>query len=307
MNRQTAVAVVLGVLVVLAGCSGAGGGGDAGLGAQSERVEEAEPRVSGAGGGDGGGGGGDAPGEAESGGGDGAVGGDSLAAERSIIRTGEVRLRVETVEAAQSNLTALAEARDGYVSDSTRRVHDRGDGEWTTGRIVLRVPQANFSSTMTAVEREGEVVESRIESRDVTEQVVDLEARLANLRAERDRLRTLYANASDTEDVLAVERRLSEVQTEIERIEARLTSLERRVAYSTVTVELTEPRPEGPAPDRWYDTPVVAAFLESVSGVGVALRALVVGIAFVLPYLLVFLVPPLVAAGLLYRYRDRIR
>jgi hypothetical protein len=136
--------------------------------------------------------------------------------------------------------------------------------------------------------------------------VVDLQARLENLRAERDRLRTLYERANTTEDVLAVEERLSDVQTEIERTEAGLQNLERQVAYSTITVHLSEPRPDRPAPDQWYDTPVIAAFLESVEGVGVALRALVVAGAYAAPYLLVFLTPFVLAGGLLYRYRHRI-
>ena len=59
-------------------------------------------------------------------------------------------------------------------------------------------------------------------------------------------------------------------------------------------------------PDQWYDTPVVAAFLDSVDGVGVLLRAMVVAGAYAAPYLLVFLTPFAVAGGLLYRFRHRI-
>jgi hypothetical protein len=298
MNRSRSITVVLVLLVLLAGCGGSagsaqGGGGDAATVAEAN--VEAERAADGAGGGDGGDGG-DA----------GAQSDDSLASGRSIIRTGEVQLRVENFEAARANLTATVEARGGYVSDSTQRVHDRGEESWTDGRVVLRVPAENFSGTMTAVEREGRVIRSSTSTQDVTEQVVDLQARLENLRAERERLRELYQRANDTEDVLAVERRLSEVQTEIERTEARLQSLERRVAYSTITVEMREPRPDRPAPDQWYDTPVLAAFLDSVHGVGVVLRAVVVGFAYAAPYLLVFLSPIAVAGGLLYRFRHRI-
>jgi hypothetical protein len=298
MNRSRSITVVLVLLVLLAGCGGSagsaqGGGGDAATVAEAN--VEAERAADAAGGGDGGDGG-DA----------GAQSDGSLTAGRSIIRTGEVQLRVENFEAARANLTTAVEARGGYVSDSTQRVHDSGEESWTSGQVVLRVPAENFSGTMTAVESEGRVVESSTSTQDVTEQVVDLQARLENLRAERERLRELYQRANDTEDVLAVERRLSEVQTEIERTEARLQSLERRVAYSTITVEMREPRPDRPAPDQWYDTPVLAAFLDSVHGVGVVLRAVVVGFAYAAPYLLVFLSPIAVAGGLLYRFRHRI-
>jgi hypothetical protein len=296
MKRGRPATVLLVLLVLLAGCGGSaggaevsGGGGDSATVAETQRAED-------------GGGGGAAGGD----GGDASQTDGTVASGRSIIRTGEVRLRVENFEAARANLTAAVEARGGYVSDSTQQVHDRGEESWTSGRVVLRVPAEEFSSTMTAVENEGRVLESSTSTQDVTDQVVDLQARLDNLRAERERLRELYQRANDTEDVLAVERRLSEVQTEIERTEARLQNLQRRVAYSTITVEMSEPRPDRPAPDQWYDTPVLAAFLDSVHGVGVVLRAAVVGFAYALPYLLVFLTPFAVAGGLLYRFRGRI-
>ncbi|MFB6177986.1 MAG: DUF4349 domain-containing protein, partial [Halobaculum sp.] len=91
---------------------------------------------------------------------------------------------------------------------------------------------------------------------------------------ERERLRELYRNASDTEAILAIERRLSEVQGKIERLKAQRKELRRRVALSTIRVELREPEPE-PEPDpsgqQWYDTPVVAAFLNSANGVVVTM------------------------------------
>ncbi|MFD1633999.1 DUF4349 domain-containing protein [Haloplanus ruber] len=295
-RRSEAITVLLVALVLLAGCSGAGGGTDAGGGGDSglTQASMAEERASGA---------------AASGDGDRGERTDDAAparTDRSIIRTGTVELRVDNYERSRSNLTALVASQGGYVGESTHQVHESGAAAWTEGRVVLRVPAENFSTTMDAIEREGEVRASRTATQDVTEQVVDLEARLENLRAERERLRTLYQQANDTEDVLAVERRLSEVQTEIERTEAELQNIQRQVAYSTVTVELTEPRPDRPAPDQWYDTPVVAAFLESVEGVGVALRAVVVAGAYAAPYLFVFLSPFAVVGGLLYRYRRRI-
>jgi len=301
MERRRLTLVLVAALVVLAGCSGSGGsdsgvavGGDVSTAAEMDAESQARG-ADGGGGGDGG-----------DGGSAGTEDGDSAGSDRSIIRTGEVRLEVDDYASTASNLTAVAERRGGYVSDSTKRVHGRDGEEWTTGRVVLRVPADDFPEAMTEVESEGTVRASSTSSEDVTDKVVDLEARLGNLRAERDRLRTLYERANDTEDVIAIERRLSEVQTEIERTEARLGNIQRQVAYATITVELVEPRPDRPAPDQWYDTPVVAAFLESVEGVGVVLRAMVVGVAYAAPYLLVFTTPFAVVAALLYRFRGRL-
>jgi hypothetical protein len=302
--RRTYASLVVALLVVVAGCAGAGGGG---LQSKSQQTGEessadvVQPAVaeataaesrSDAGAGDGGGGGGGAP----------------AVQNRELIRTAEVVLRVESFETARRELAAYARSTGGFVGDSTQQVRGEGNRTWTTGTITLRVPAANYSNALDVVNQTGEVRQSRQQTRDVTDQVVDLEARLENLRAERDRLRQLYRRANDTEDVLAVQRELSRVQSDIERSEARLRQLERKVAFTTIVVHLREPEPDAPEePEEpaWYDTPVVAAFLDSVDGVIVFLRGTVVLAAYAVPYLLVLGLP---AAGGLFavrRYRRR--
>lgn len=301
-RSRAVLSIVFVAIVVLAGCGGAGGGAASG----------------GGGGGGGGGDGGAAPAEIEAqtqvarsggaGGGGGGGGSDASAANvqaRALIQTGRVSLEVERFDRARQNITQTTERYGGFVSDSRREVHRVDNKTYTTGELVLRVPQTNFSTVMDRVQAEGKVLEASTSTEDVTDQLVDLEARLRNLKAERDQLRELYKRANTTEDVLAVQRRLSDVQEEIERVEARKQSLERRVALSTIRVELREPRPE-PDPDpieQWYDVPVVKAFLDSVDGVVVTLRALVVLVAYALPYLVVFGIPITVVAYLVWRRR----
>lgn len=287
MRRRATLAVLLALLAVTAGCGGAANDGG-------------EPQAGGDGGNaatqaaDGSSGG------SSAGGSDADTGSPSVAAmqsDRALIRTGTVRLEVGNFDAAQRNITEAVRARGGYVSDTSRRTNGHENATWTAGTVVLRIPSENFSGLVDAVGGEGEMLASETSTEDVTDRVVDLRARLGNLRAERDRLRELYQEANDTESVLAVEERLSEVQGEIERAEANLRSLENRVAYSTLTVELREPRPETTDVDRtaWYDTGPVDAFLQSVEGVGVTLRALLVAAAYVAPYALAFGVPVVVA------------
>ena len=280
-GRRALLVLVVGLLVVTAGCSGGAdlGAGDGEPVAADESLEGDAAAT-------------EAPAVDDAG--EAAVQPD----RRAVVLTGEVSVRVEDFDAAERNLTRTAERYGGFVSDSRVDVERVGNETFKRGVLVLRVPSENFSAVVTAAEGVGELRDSSTESTDVTDQLVDIDARLANLRAERDRLRELYREANDTEDVLAVEERLSEVQGEIERLEARKAALQRQVALSTVRVELAEPRP-APGPvdtTEWYDTPVLAAFLESVNGVAVTLRALVVATAYAAPYLLVFGVP-LAAAG----------
>jgi len=292
------LAFALALVVVTAGCSGAGGLGGSGGG--GDAVEDASL--------DGGDGaataadGAAAPEEATT-----PVEGDTAQVrERAIIRTGRVNLRVADFDAATRNLTRTVRRHGGFVSDSRVEVNRVGNATYETGAVVLRVPRENFSAVLARVKAVGHVEASSTTSKDVTDRLVDINARLKNLRAERDRLRALYRNASDTEEVLAVEERLSEVQGEIERLEAKRKALRRQVALSTIRVELREPRPERSVPDerQWYETSVVDAFAASLGGVGTTLRALVVAGAYALPYLLAFGLP---VAGVGYVARRRRR
>jgi hypothetical protein len=299
-TRSVAV-IALALLVVLAGCGGFGGGDAAGGGADGGGANAS------AGGGLSGGSGAESGGAtaAASGGGDagaGEAGSDqALQANRAIIKTAHVRLKVENFSTARQNITSATRRLGGYVGASSEST--RGEnGNRTAGRLVLRVPSRNFSALYDRAQATGTVVSTNTNTSDVTEQVVDLEARLENLRAQRQRLRNLYENASDTEAVLKVQERLSNTQSEIERLEARLQSLENRIALSTITVELAEPADDPIATGAWYDVGVIDAFVDSIGGVVTTLRAAVVALAYLAPYLLVFGVP-LLLGYLAYRRR----
>jgi hypothetical protein len=285
-------AALLALLVLVAGCSGAGIGGGQDLGASTDG---AEMRASSDGGGDG---------SARSVETDGQSGESNPIAQvrnRQLIYTATVELEVEDYDRARSDLTAAARQRGGFVSNANERRHTAAGGNFTTGTVTYRVPADEFDAFLATVNETGTVVAAQQNTEDVTEQVVDLNARLRTLRAQRDRLRELYQQANDTEEVLAVEERLSEVQTQIERAEARKMSLERQVALSTVTVEIREPRPGAPPEGAWYDTPLVEAFLASVNGVVVTVRALAVAGAYAAPYLLAFGLPPVAGAAFAWR------
>ena len=303
-SRRLAVVATV-VLVLLAGCSGAGlgdgsdgGGGDdaslsAGGGAEdapeAQRGDGAEPTAAAASGADSSG---SASGQVQ--------------ANRAIIRTATVEAEVDSFENASESLRRLVEARGGYVAASNREVERRANETWTRGRLVLRVPSENFSDVYAGAQAVGTVEAANSDRQDVTDQLVDLNARIENLEVQRDRLRALYENASDTEDVLAVEDRLSAVQGEIERLEAKRQSLRDRVALSTVTVTLHEPRPEPESPTPrpgFHETGLLSAFISSVNGVVVAFQSLAVALAYALPYVVAFGLPVAGAALLVWRVR----
>lgn len=292
-HARSVTVLALVCVLVLAGCSGggdAGGGGNA-----SGGVKLAS--------GSGGGGGGDA---AAKGGGAETGNVQALQRQRALIKTGHVRLEVENVRTTRENLTAATRWLSGYVSASSVRTRNENGENVTRGRVVLRVPSQNFSALYSRVKNAGTVLSARMNTTDVTDRLVDLRARLSNLRAQRQRLRNLYQNASDTEAVLKVQKRLSNVQSKIEQLKAQLKSLRKRVAYSTITVRLMEPAPR-PTAEAWYDVGVLNALLSSIGGVVTTLRAVVVAVAYLAPYLLVFGLPAVALGYVAYRWRSETR
>lgn len=295
-RRRTLATVCVLALLLVAGCTGGGGNGaqqglaNSGDGGATAAPEEAATSSGGGGGSDGQ--------EAEF--------QAAAQANRKLIRTGEVTLRVDSFADTSRNLTRATRRSGGYVSDSSKNSDEYGNETVVRGTLVLRVPAGNFTDFMARIEAEGDVQSSTTNTKDVTEQVADVEARLSNLRAERDRLRELYEEANDTEAVLKVQERLSDVQMEIERLEARRKSLANKIAYSTITVHVNERPPERQPPEEthWYDTGALAAFSESIDGVVVVARAIFVGLAYALPYLLAFGIPVLLVVALLRRRGD---
>ena len=305
-TRALVTVLVLVVLVTTAGCVGFGDDNDSELaddadarGLQAEPADDADS--------------GEAPtGDAEDGGASRSADADSPGteqydslADRQLIHTGHVELLVDDVPEASTAIRALTVDQGGFVSESTHEVHEAHNETWRTERLTIRIPSEAFDESMTDLEPLGEVQVFQTDTEDVTDQLVDLDARLENLYAERDQLRDLFEEANETRDVLAVQNELSSVQEEIERLEAQVQTLEERVAFSTITVHLTEEEPEpeaDPHEPEWYETSVTNAFLESVGGVVTTIRALVVGIAYAAPYVLV--IGPVAAVAIaLFRRR----
>jgi len=133
----------------------------------------------------------------------------------------------------------VAEKAGGFVD----RHSGRGD-EWT--RLTLRIPARIFKAALSDLESLGTLTYRNIEGVDVTEQYVDLEARLKNKAALRDRLKQLLEKATEVKDILAIETELNRVQADIDSMEGCIKSLKGQVEYATVTLSLNRKPIPGP-------------------------------------------------------------
>ncbi len=161
----------------------------------------------------------------------------AAARNRRLIRRAEIGLRVRDYASARAEVDGLARRFGAYVGGENE---GRSDTE-IRNRLTLRVPAERFEPLLAALVGVGDGVEYRtITADDVTEQWVDLEARLRARRAVEARYQEILARANTVEEVLAVEARLGETREAIEAAEGRLRYLRDQVGLSTITLVLTQ-------------------------------------------------------------------
>jgi len=163
--------------------------------------------------------------------------GEAWATERMIVRTGNMQLVVNDVPVALDQITALAEDFEGYVVSSRRW----GEDDRLAGTIAIRVPAEHFENVIRALRGLAvEVTSESTSSKDVTEEYVDLSAKLHNLEATEEQLLRLMEKAEKVEDILNVQRELSRTRGEIEQTKGRMQYLERTSATSLIEIYLTQ-------------------------------------------------------------------
>lgn len=170
----------------------------------------------------------------------GASGGTVQLADRKIISTGDITIEVEDVPAAVEAVEALADSMGGYVE----MLSSSGVEESSRASLTIRVPQGQFGSVYDRIRELGQVLRERQGSEDVSEQFIDLEARLNSAKREEQSFLSLLGRTSNVGEVLAIERELARVRADIERYQGQLDFLTRRVDLSTIYVELVPE--EGP-------------------------------------------------------------
>lgn len=192
---------------------------------------------------------------------------------------------------------AVATARDvtaaagGRVENESTERLDEGH---VSSHIVLRVPQERYDAVLTELAGTGKLLARKADAKDVTEQVVDVESRIATQRASVARVRALMDRAEKLTDVVTLEGELSRRQADLESLLAQQSSLRDRTSLATITLALTEkekPRAEEKEEGR-------PGFGDALSGgwdslVGAASWAVVV-LAALAPWLAVALIAYLV-------------
>ena len=156
---------------------------------------------------------------------------------RQLIVEAWIGLEVDAIDASARRIEALAAQRGGWV-ESTEIF---GESGYRSATVRIRVPAKDLENTLDALRGIGRVTDEGISSTDVTERLIDNEARLTAWYAQEKRLVTLLENAPTVEDIIEIEKRLAEVRSDIEHVEATQRDLTGRVATSLISVNLRLP------------------------------------------------------------------
>jgi hypothetical protein len=211
--------------------------------------------------------------------------------ERLIIRSADMGVIVTDTEEAMRTVTSMVNENGGWVVSSNVYQYDQNA---MTGSMSVRVPAAGFDSFIEAISGLAvEVTRISTSGQDVTEEYVDLDARLGNLEATADRLRTFLDDTRNVKDALAVSNELSRVEGEIESYKGRMKYLKESSAFSSVNIDFTpdilaQPLEVG----GWQPQGVVRSAIESLIGALQTLADILIWFAiFVLPLLLLIGLP----------------
>jgi len=157
-----------------------------------------------------------------------------------IIRNAYLTLIITDIEEASKEIQQKVAQLQGYVS--SMELYDLTQ-ERRAGRISLRIPQDKFDLALTMLEEVGKIKNKNVSSQDVTLQYIDLEARIATMEAQEERLRDLLDRAEKVEEVLEVEKELWRVRGNLESMIAEFRHLQQRVSYSSIDIYLEEKDP----------------------------------------------------------------
>lgn len=158
---------------------------------------------------------------------------DNLKLNRKIIKTGEITFHTPNATETKTIISKSVVELNGYIAEDN--VYDYGNR--IENRVLIRIPADNFEKLLEQISNNIDKLDSKnITSLDVSEEFIDIESRIKTKKELENRYLELLKKANNVEEILAIEKEIGTLRTEIESIEGRLKFLQDQVSYSTLTV-----------------------------------------------------------------------
>jgi len=225
--------------------------------------------------------------------------------ERKIIRNADLKLEANSPEETQQKIAQIAQSKSGFVIETSQTSSNVQTSTRDVVNMTVRVPAEKFEEAIAEIRQSGSrLIQENIKGQDVTEEFIDIEARLKAERALEVQFLEIMKRATTVEDALNVQRELADVRGEIEKIEGRKRFLENQSSLSTIKVQLQTPTSLSANPTGFF-----YELKEALStGFNAALNFvlfLITAIIALLPFLLFIVLP--IYLFLRYFWRKRIR
>lgn len=208
--------------------------------------------------------------------------------ERKIRKSGNLDIRVKNADEAVARIRDIASERGGSVADSS---FFREADNTKRGSVTVKVPIAQFEGAFDALKQvqvAALVISENIFGSDVTEQYVDLAARLKSKQAQEEALQNLLSRAEKVGDIIEITRELGQVRGEIESLQAQLRYLDTQTEMASITLFITEDaRLSGDPTFRPIET-ITASLKSLLAGLGYFVNGLITFVIVGLPLLLAY-------------------
>lgn len=159
--------------------------------------------------------------------------------DRMIIKSGEIRIESDNYDELKTAVLKLTSDYKGFVDKTSSTITAAGKKE---GGINVRIPADTFDEYVSKLSGFGKIMMQNVTSKDVTDEYIDIEARLNTQKELEKRLLDLLNNKTGKlSDVLDIETKLADVRTQIESAQGRINFLKNQAAYSTLQINIFEP------------------------------------------------------------------
>lgn len=167
---------------------------------------------------------------------------ETVPTERKIIRNADLSLEADSPEESQQKITAIAESKGGFVVESTQSSSSSTVKTRDVVTMTVRIPAAKFNESLDEIRKaSNRVLVETVKGQDVTEEFVDIEARLKTKKALEEQFLEIMKQGKTVADALQVQRELANVRGEIEQIEGKKRFLENQSSLSTIKIRLQTP------------------------------------------------------------------
>jgi len=236
------------------------------------------------------------------------VGQSSMPANQKIIITRNLQAQTEDMEPLLKSIDQKIAQLGGYVeAQDVYNGSAYASYRYRYAHLTIRIPAEKLDQFISHVSENANVVSESTTTENVTLSYVAVESRIAALETERDRLLALMEQAEDMEDLLLIERRLTEVLTELEEVTGQLRLYDNLVTYSTVYLDIEEVKEYTEIeeePETVWER-ISSGFSKSLKNVGEGFVNFFVGLVVALPYLIPWIVVAVVVVVIILRVKRR--